>query len=67
MCRLQLMTEVADSSISKKGASRMSAESREIARQILKSGALDEALREVDEMELEAQLHEAQARRRKRE
>lgn len=45
----------------------MSAEDREIIRKILTSGALDEALSEVDEMELEAQLHEAQARQRKRE
>lgn len=57
-----MMTEVADAPISNKGNSRMSEEGREIARKILTSGALTEALRQVDEMELEAQLHEAQAR-----
>lgn len=62
-----MMTEVADAPISNKGNSRMSEEGREIARKILTSGALTEALRQVDEMELEAQLHEAQARQRKQE
>lgn len=61
------MTEVADAPINNKGNSRMSEEGREIARKILTSGALTEALRQVDEMELEAQLHEAQARQRKQE
>lgn len=57
-----MMTEIADAPISNKGNSRMSEEGREIARKILTSGALAEALRQVDEMELEAQFHEAQAR-----
>lgn len=67
VCRLQLMTDVAKSPTGRKGDPRMSAKDREIARKILTSGALEEALKEVDEMELEAQLHEAQARQRKRE
>ena len=61
------MTDTARSSTSRRNASRISAEGREIIQTIVKSGALDEALREVDEMELEAQIHEAQARRRKQE
>lgn len=61
------MTDVADSPIGKRNTPRMNAKDREIIGEILTSGALDEALREVDEMELEAQLHEAQARQRKRE
>ena len=64
---LQLMTDLAKSTTSKRGNSRISEEGREIIRKIVKSGALDEALREVDEMELEAQIHEAKARRRKQE
>lgn len=67
MCRLQLMTEVAKSPTGRRRTSRMSEEGREIAREILTSGALAEALRQVDEMELEAQFHEAQARQRKQE
>ncbi len=62
-----MMTEVADAPISNKGNSRMSEQGREIARKILTSGALTEALKQVDEMELEAQLHETQARQRKQE
>ena len=61
------MTDVAKSPTSKRSTSRISAEGREVIRTIIKSGALEEALREVDEMELEAQLHEAQARQRKQE
>lgn len=67
MGRLHLMTDLAKSPARKRGASRISEEGREIARKILTSGALEEALREVDEMELEAQLHEARARQRKQE
>ncbi len=58
------MTDVARSPTSKRSTSRIGAEGREVIRTIIKSGALEEALREVDEMELEAQLHEAQARQR---
>ncbi len=61
------MTDVAKSPTRRKSAPRISEEGREIGRKILTSGALAEALREVDEMELEAQLHEAQARQRKQE
>ncbi|WP_419925145.1 hypothetical protein [Candidatus Poriferisocius sp.] len=61
------MPDIAQSPTSKRNSSPISAKDREIARKILTSGALDEALREVDEMELEAQLHEAQARQRKQE
>lgn len=64
---LQLMTDLAKSPTKKRGASRISEEGREIIGEIIKSGALEEALREVDEMELEAQIHEANARRRKQE
>ncbi len=62
-----MMADTARSSTSRRNASRISSEGREIIQTIVKSGALDEALREVDEMELEAQIHEAQARRRKQE
>ena len=61
------MTDIVDSPTGQISMPRVSAEGREIARKILTSGALAEALRQVDEMELEAQVHEAQARQRKQE
>lgn len=59
------MTDIAESPTGRKDMRRMTEEDHKVAKEILQSGALEEALLQLDAEDLEIQHRELEARQRK--